>query len=193
MSNPVRSHDALLPPNQTHLESALSLSMMARVNPDALLSLINPLTCPINLLPYLAWALSVDEWDDAWMDDVKRQVVFDSVTVHRQKGTKASVLRALAAAGYPLAQVDENRHGYTRNGQCKRDAWPTRGEVHPFVYRVRLNGLINYDQTKQVLRILSSTVPARCHLHSLNFADASLLHNGFTNRNSEYSRGVIYV
>lgn len=184
-------HDALLPPNQTPLESALSLTMPARVNPDALRNLINPMTCPIDLLPYLAWALSVDEWDDAWQDHVKRQVVADSIKIHREKGTLASVRRALTAAGYPYAVVDEKRHGHLRDGSITRDAWPTHGGAQPFVYRIRMGGLVSIPQAAQIQRILKSTVPARCHLHSFNFADAPLLHNRFATRNGDYSRGRI--
>lgn len=87
--------DPLLPPNQTALESSLSLSMQTQVNPDILRTLINPITCPIALLPYLAWALSVDEWDNRWPENVKRQVVADSVQVHRIKGTLKSVKQAI--------------------------------------------------------------------------------------------------
>lgn len=92
MSNP---RDPLLPPNQTPLEAGLSLSMQTQVNPDVIRSLPNPMTCPIALLPYLAWALSVDEWDNQWSEHVKRQVVADSVQVHRIKGTLRSVKQAI--------------------------------------------------------------------------------------------------
>lgn len=87
--------DPLLPPNQTQLEASLSMAMQTHVNPDQVRSLRNPMTCPIALLPYLAWALSVDEWDDRWPEHVKRQVVADSVQVHRIKGTLRSVKQAI--------------------------------------------------------------------------------------------------
>ncbi|MBG8794166.1 phage tail protein I [Salmonella enterica subsp. enterica] len=30
----------------------------------------NPATCPIRFLPYLAWAFSVDRWDESWTESV---------------------------------------------------------------------------------------------------------------------------
>ncbi|CAE7405611.1 J [Symbiodinium microadriaticum] len=55
--------------------------------------------CPPELLPWLAWALSVDEWDPAWSDDQKREVIAASAAIHRIKGTRAAVERALATLG----------------------------------------------------------------------------------------------
>jgi len=191
MSEPL--YDPLLPPNQKPIEAAAGLSMVADLHPEALRQLWNPKTCPVSLLPWLAWALSVNEWDDSWQTSVKRQVITESVAIHRQKGSVASIHRALAAAGYPYARVDEQRHGHRRNGSIIRDAWPLHGGSQPFVYRVVLNGLISIRQAAQIRRILVNTAPARCRLHSLDFRGASFLHNKFAIRDGSYTRGVIHV
>ena len=39
----------------------------------------NPWTCPVGILPWLAWALKVDEWDAAAPEDRKRQIIADSI------------------------------------------------------------------------------------------------------------------
>ncbi|MEN1451482.1 phage tail protein I, partial [Pseudomonas aeruginosa] len=54
----------LLPRNATELEqlAAQALADIQRV-PIPLRTLWNPSTCPVPLLPYLAWAFSVDRWD----------------------------------------------------------------------------------------------------------------------------------
>lgn len=57
----------------------------------------NPWKCPIDVLPYLAWALSVDQWSSTWPEAVKRQVVSVSLDVHRIKGTRPAVEMALEA------------------------------------------------------------------------------------------------
>ena len=95
MSNP-----NLLPPNQTLLEAALS-EIPARIDdlPVVIRHLWDANRCPESLLPWLAWALSVDTWDTHWPDDVKRQVILASSEVHRHKGTVAALKQALAAFG----------------------------------------------------------------------------------------------
>jgi len=83
---------ALLPPASTELESALA-EISARVGdvPFPLLELWDPAIFPIEQLPWLAWALSVDSWDSDWAEDTKREAVATSIAEHRIKGTRASV------------------------------------------------------------------------------------------------------
>lgn len=57
-------------------------------------------TCPPALLPWLAWAFSVDTWDVNWSDQQKRDTVKQSLAVHKIKGTIGSVRNALAALGF---------------------------------------------------------------------------------------------
>lgn len=88
----------LLPDNATELE--LSLDAQARAAFDAARPVPvvwDPAACPENLLPLLAWALSVDVWSDAWSTARKRQVIAASAGVHRRKGTVGAIRRALAA------------------------------------------------------------------------------------------------
>lgn len=183
----------LLPPNSSDLARAVSEAAAFGVSPSGVATLWNPATCPAAHLPWLAWALSIDEWDDSWQTHIKRRVITESIAVHRQKGTLASVKRALSAAGYPYAQVDEKRHGHKRDGSIRRDGWPLHGGRQPFVYRVRLNGLVSLKQAEQIKRILNDTAPVRCHLHSLDFRGAPLLHNKFAVRDGSYTRGVVNV
>ncbi|MCG7548439.1 phage tail protein I [Pseudoalteromonas sp. Of7M-16] len=58
-------------------------------------SLWNPFLCPEALLPWLAWSVSVDEWDEAWSEAVKRQVIEDAFSVHQVKGTPYALQKAL--------------------------------------------------------------------------------------------------
>lgn len=57
----------------------------------------NPQTCPIDLLPWLAWALSIDQWNVAWSDAQKRDAVAGAIEQQRVKGTRASVEAVLAS------------------------------------------------------------------------------------------------
>lgn len=54
-------------------------------------------TCPEHLLPWLAWAFSVEVWEHSWSEEIKRNVIRDAIAVHRIKGTRRAVELALAA------------------------------------------------------------------------------------------------
>lgn len=100
---------SLLPINSTQLEKDIEAVIAARFN--ALLlqikNLWNPDTCPVSLLPWLAWALSVEEWDPDWPEFTKREVVKNAVKLHFHKGTPWAVEQAIIAAGSPNARVVE--------------------------------------------------------------------------------------
>lgn len=98
---------SLLPPNAAKAERDLEAAT-ARLSdiPVPLRELWNPDTCPLPLLPWLAWAYSVDKWDPTWTEGQKRAVVRNSLLVHRYKGTKGAVERAFAALGYGLRVVE---------------------------------------------------------------------------------------
>lgn len=66
----------------------------------------NPDTCPAALLPWLAWAFSVDEWDSAWTEQEKREVIKASLDVHKHKGTIGAVRRALTPLGYLIEVIE---------------------------------------------------------------------------------------
>lgn len=97
----------LLPSNASALERAVAAAD-ARISatPTPLRDVWNPLTCPANLLPWLAFAYAVDEWDETWNTETKRQVIAQALEVKRTKGTPGGVQRALAAVGLP-ARVQE--------------------------------------------------------------------------------------
>ena len=59
-----------------------------------------PTACPIDLLPYLAWALSVDRWDKDWPAERKIAVIQRSYWLHRRKGTRAAVRRVIEDMGF---------------------------------------------------------------------------------------------
>jgi phage tail P2-like protein len=91
----------LLPPNTTDLEAAVAgCADEVRLAPEIISSLWNPATCPAANLPWLAWALSVDEWDDTWDVATQRRVIAASIEIHRKKGTVAAVKEALAILGH---------------------------------------------------------------------------------------------
>ena len=66
--------DNLLPPNAPPIARAIAAAC-ASLGQLPVPRLWSADTCPEAALPALAWALSVDEWDDAWPLPVRRAVV----------------------------------------------------------------------------------------------------------------------
>lgn len=97
----------LLPPNATPAERALS-RVMARIGDVSIphRSLWNPATCPAELLPWLAWGLSIDRWRSDWSEAQKRLEVARAIDLQRRKGTPASVEQVLASFD-PLIRMAE--------------------------------------------------------------------------------------
>jgi phage tail P2-like protein len=95
----------LLPINSTLLERALDAAT-ADLTPIPLREIYDPLTCPVQILPFLAWECSVDRWDEAWPVNVKRAAISASYYIHKHKGTIGAIRRVVEPLGY-LVQVRE--------------------------------------------------------------------------------------
>jgi phage tail P2-like protein len=99
--------EQLLPPNATPLERALA-DATARLGDIAfdIEALWNPATCPIALLPWLAWSLSTDSWDPEWTEARKREAVAGAIGAQRIKGSRAAVEAVLARFDALLTLVE---------------------------------------------------------------------------------------
>ncbi len=99
-SRPTDTTPSLLPPGSTTLERDLEqvTARMANV-PTPFDTLWNADTCPVELLGWLAWALSVDEWDANWSEAVKRDAVRMAPLLHQRKGTVWALQNALRQFG----------------------------------------------------------------------------------------------
>ena len=106
-----RIHSPLLPPNQTRLEASLANAAALPHTPEVLALLWDAQRCPVQLLPWLAWAVSVDEWDEAWTEAQKRAQVLGAIALHRKKGTPWAVKQALSRAGVEMARIIERVDG----------------------------------------------------------------------------------
>ena len=97
----------LLPSNSTPLErqAAQALAQIQRV-PIPLRTLYNPDLCPLPLLPYLAWAFSVDRWDSKWTEAAKRAAIRSAYYIHSRKGTIASLRRVVEPLGYLIEIIE---------------------------------------------------------------------------------------
>ncbi|MEI2603660.1 phage tail protein I [Erwinia aphidicola] len=93
--------NSLLPPSASDfMRNAEKVTEKITDIPVMLRTLWNADTCPVNLLPYLAWALSVDRWDKDWPEQTKRQSIRDAWLIHRHKGTIGALRRVVEPLGY---------------------------------------------------------------------------------------------
>lgn len=148
------SDSRLLPIGSSPLEvaAARACAELMRV-PVPLRDLWNPSTCPLNLLPYLAWAFSVDRWDERWPVATKRNVVRNAHFVHRHKGTISALRRVVEPLGY-LIEVRE---------------WWQLNET-PGTFRLVVGVLetgITEEMYRELERLIADAKPASRHLTGL--------------------------
>ncbi len=89
-------------PNPTVFEHDLeqhAAQKYCELDADIIRALHDPWQCPVKFLPWLAYSLSVDVWNDRWPEAPKRAVCANSLEMHRHKGTHGGVVDALAALG----------------------------------------------------------------------------------------------
>lgn len=147
---------SLLPPNATPLETALE-ETAARLSdvPVPLRALWDPATCPAELLPWLAWGVSIDFWDAAWTVEQKRAAIAGAIDAQRRKGTRAS-LRAVLDRFDPLIELVE---------------WFEDSELlEPHTFRLELplalDSEVAYDTAliTALVRDISAVKPLRSHM-----------------------------
>lgn len=185
--------DVLLPANSTAPERAIeaTTARLGDVDPSAIAEQWDPWSCPDALLPWLAWAFNVDEWDALWPAEFKRRTVAESVAIHRRKGTLSSIRRVLQNAGYGDATIVEGIYGTLYDGSADHNGFITYGGSSDWAeYRIILARPISNAQAAQVRRILSYTAPARCSLEALIYTQANNLYNGAIYYNGDYNHGT---
>ncbi|WP_375170719.1 phage tail protein I [Marinobacter sp.] len=152
----------LLPSNATPLERAAAeaLAEIQRV-PVPLRTLWNPQTCPAQLLPYLAWAFSVDRWDPTWTEAAKRDVIATSFYVHRKKGAISALRRVVDPQGY-LLKVTE--------------WWQTEPPGAPGTFALKIGVLdkgIDEETYFELERLVDDAKPVSRHITGLDLAGES--------------------
>ena len=96
---------SLLPLNSTQLERAMEAAFFEKTIVP-LRDLYNADTCPVHLLPHLAWAWSVDRWDYRWTEATKRAAIKASYYIHAHKGTIGALRRVVEPLGYLIEIIE---------------------------------------------------------------------------------------
>lgn len=147
---------SILPPGSTQLEKSLEQVAAAILDmPVPVRSVWSPESCPVELLPWLAWGVSVDVWDADWPEAVKRSAIASSIASHRHKGTRAS-LRTILDRVDPLIRIVE---------------WfEDRETLDPYCFRLELplsadsDVIYDDDLVGLIIRDISQAKPVRAHL-----------------------------
>lgn len=147
----------LLPPNATRFERAFEAGSGAALDavPLPIRDLWNPATCPMAILPFLAWGVSIDFWDSSWTEAQKRAAVAAAIEDQRRKGTPAS-LRTVLDRFDPMIGLTE---------------WfEDRENLAPHTFRLELplaaETAADYDEAlvAALLRDIAAVKPLRSHM-----------------------------
>ena len=146
----------MLPGNACDLErqAAQALAQIQRV-PIPLRQLWNPNTCPTQLLPYLAWSLSVDRWDGNWSDATKRAAIRASFFIHSRKGTIGALRRVVEPLGYLIEIIEW---------------WQTAPEGVPGTFALKVGVLetgITEEMYQELTFLIDDAKPRSRHLTGL--------------------------
>lgn len=116
----------------------------------------NPRRCPVKFLPYLAWAFSVDRWEETWSEKEKRQAVSDAFWIHQRKGTVAAVRRVIETLGYSMTL---------------QEWWEVADPAGTFRLEVDLNDIgITESMIKELERIIGDAKPVSRHISQLTLS-----------------------
>lgn len=119
----------------------------------------NPWKCPVKFLPYLAWAFSVDRWEEIWSETEKRQAVSDAFWIHQRKGTVAAVRRVIETLGYSMTL---------------QEWWEVADPAGTFRLEIELNDIgITEPMIKELERIIGDAKPVSRHISQLTLSSSS--------------------
>ncbi|KKO60177.1 phage tail protein I [Serratia ureilytica] len=151
--------NSLLPPGSSQLERR-AVEACAGISDLSvpLRDLWNPARCPVKFLPYLAWAFSVDRWDEKWTAAEKRKAVTDAFYIHRRKGTVAAIRRVIEAMGYSMSIAEW---------------WEVADPRGTFRLTIDVNDVgITDEIVRELERLIGDARPVSRHIAQLNIATA---------------------
>lgn len=146
--------NSLLPINSTPLERAIEAANAGDTE-ILLRTLYDPATCPVHLLPQLAWAWSVDRWDPRWSESVKRNAIRASFFIHARKGTIGALRRVVEPLGYLIEVVEW---------------WQTVPEGEPATFALKVGVLdtgITEQMYQELTRLIDDAKPVTRHMTGL--------------------------
>lgn len=149
--------NSLLPPGSSQLERRAAEACAGISDLSVpLRDLWNPARCPVKFLPYLAWAFSVDRWDEKWTAAEKRKAVTDAFYIHRRKGTVAAIRRVIEAMGFSMSIAEW---------------WEVADPRGTFRLTIDVNDVgITDEIVRELERLIGDARPVSRHIAQLNIA-----------------------
>ena len=184
--------DSLLPKSAMPMERAVVASTGRFVPTAQVPALWNAATCPAALLPHLAWALAVDDWDATWGEDRKRAAIANALYIHRHKGTPAAIRRALATVEQGAADLIERADYKHYDGEIDYDGvYHHGGAAYWATYVIVLKRAITVDQSAAIVAALRRVVRNCVHLVRIDFREVAIRYNGAAGYDGAYTHGII--
>jgi hypothetical protein len=164
---------SMLPPNATRLERAFEGATDKLRAPDVH-ALWNAYDCEERLLPWLARAMGVEVWDDAWPVSVKRSTIAAAMKIARHRGSVWAVKEALVAAGYAGAEIEEGLPPLRHNGAQLRDGLETYGGGNRWAMFRLIADLgedkgVSGKELGQLTELVNNAKPARSQLTEIEY------------------------
>jgi phage tail P2-like protein len=165
----------VLPPNSSRLErataQALALSAELGVPID---TLWDPHQCPAQQLPWLAWAVGVEEWSASWPEQVQRDVIAATPQIRRHRGTVWAVREALRAAGYADAYLEEGLPTLSYDGSELHNAEDdysggSRWALFRVIADIGEDRGVGGDELERLVRLIRRAKPVRSVLREIAY------------------------
>jgi len=125
-----------------------------------------------NVLGFRGWVL-------ASTTEQRRQLVKNSIELHRVAGTPFAVKRALESVGYPNATIEENP-GLRYDGSVQYDGTQRYlgGQLGQFIVTLdSIRGEVSTEKVALIIALINEWKNARSHLGDLRIGDISLFGN----------------
>lgn len=166
--------DDLLPNNATRLERNLSLMSERLFNVPIIVKQVwNVDEAPEDVLPWLAWALSVDDWDTTWTEEQKRSVIRNAPATQKIKGTLGAVQLQLASVGIDV-QIQE---------------WfnqVPQGSPYTYILHVNVDQYpLNQATLNKIIQLIETTKNIRSHMATAKINVKTVAH-GYASAVSRY-------
>lgn len=145
------------------------------------------------LLPILADQFSLlDEaaWLLAESEDARRNLIKNSVELHRYKGTPWAIREVIRLLGFGEGSILEGLGGLAYDATAPFDGLRVYGDTGSWpVYRVTLGQPVTNDQAELLRRVLRAIAPARCRLASLEYQAVAIRYNQTAAFDGQYNHG----
>ncbi|MGE4490767.1 MAG: phage tail protein I [Kiritimatiellales bacterium] len=149
-----------------------------QIDSSPLTLMTDPDTCPADVLPFLAWAYSVDEWPAGVTEEEKRALIKASIAVHKNKGTPHSIKAVLAAAGYGNATIRKGEDLSRYDGAVAYDGSISYGVEWNWALWSVILEKSDPIPSDALISLLIRTAPGRCKLISIGYEKLFFRYNG---------------